>query len=140
MTLSCGEFPGFGPMGGGVWNNLGISMLFRIFHTSGTESASASASASASEGSSPPVNGQHLDVAVLSNNAQLLDISQITSLGLQPQYLTTIAVKSKHHFRASLASMASQIACVDGGGLGSVILKGGKYEHVRRPIWPLDDI
>lgn len=55
----------------------------------------------------------------------------------------TISVKSKHHFRAHFQSISRQIVTVDGGGLGSVILKGGGaelYQHVRRPIWPLDEI
>jgi microcystin degradation protein MlrC len=54
----------------------------------------------------------------------------------------TIILKSKHHFRAHFESISRQIVTVDGGGLGSVILKGGRdlYRHVRRPIWPLDDI
>jgi microcystin degradation protein MlrC len=114
VTLSSGHFPAFGPMGGGVWQNLGISMLFRV--------------------------GRNIDIAVISNNAQLLDISQVISLGIQPQHKKTIVVKSKHHFRASLSDMASSIICVDGGGLGTVILTGGNYVNVRRPIWPLDDV
>jgi microcystin degradation protein MlrC len=118
VTLSSGRFPAYGPMGGGVWQNLGVCMLFRV--------------------TGP--NNSIVDIAVISNNAQLLDISQVISLGVQPEYKQTVVVKSKHHFRASLAKMASNIVCVDGGGLGTVILKGGNYQHVRRPIWPLDDI
>lgn len=54
----------------------------------------------------------------------------------------TIVLKSKHHFRAHFQSISRQIVTVDGGGLGSVVLKGGGtlYKNVRRPIWPLDEI
>ena len=54
----------------------------------------------------------------------------------------TIALKSKHHFRAHFQSISREIVTVDGGGLGSVVLKGGGtlYKRVRRPIWPLDEI
>ena len=124
MTLSNGTFPAYGPMGGGIYQNLGNSMIFRVSNPTMTPSAS----------------DYIIDIAVISNNAQLLDISQIISLGVDPQYKQTIVVKSKHHFRASLAAMSREIICVDGGGLGSVILKGGNYMHVRRPIWPLDEV
>jgi microcystin degradation protein MlrC len=54
----------------------------------------------------------------------------------------TIILKSKHHFRAHFETISRRIVTVDGGGLGSVILKGGGdlYQFVRRPIWPLDEI
>lgn len=117
VALTDGCFPTYGPMGGGgVWANFGLSMLFRV-------------------------SGHvRVDVIVISNNGQLLDIAQITSLGCDPVHKKVIAVKSKQHFRACLADIAGEIVTVDGGGLGSVILSKGEYEHVRRPIWPLDNI
>lgn len=115
VALMDGCFQTFGPMGfGGVWQNYGLSMLFRVRNT--------------------------IDVIVISNNGQLLDLAQITSLGCDPLHKQIIAVKSKQHFRACLEPVAGEIATVDGGGLGSVILSKGDYKHVRRPIWPLDNI
>ncbi len=51
-------------------------------------------------------------------------------------------LKSKHHFRAHFQTISREIVTVDGGGLGSVVLKGGGtlYKNVRRPIWPLDHL
>jgi microcystin degradation protein MlrC len=113
VTLSDGYFPCYGPMGGGCWMNMGLSMMFRI--------------------------NDNIDIIVISNNGQLLDIAQITSLGCDPINKKVIAVKSKQHYRASLTPIAGEIVTVDGGGLGSTILSGkGEYKHVRRPIWPLD--
>lgn len=113
VTVSDGCFRAYGPILGGVWQNFGLSVLFRV---------------------------DGVDVAIISNNGQLLDIAQLTSLGVDPVHASTIAVKSNHHFRASLGPLATEIITVDGGGLGSVILKGGLYTRVRRPIWPLDDL
>lgn len=113
VTLTDGHFPAYGSMCGGVWQNYGLSMLFRV---------------------------AGVDIAVVSNNGQLLDVSQLISLGVDCRYKSVIAVKSNHHFRAALTSVAREIITVDGGGLGSKILKGGVYCNVRRPIWPIDDI
>ena len=116
VSLTDGCFQTFGPMGfGGVWQNYGLSMMFRVENTS-------------------------IDVIVITNNGQLLDLAQITSMGCDPLYKKVIAVKSKQHFRACLSPLAGEIMTVDGGGLGSAILNGGQYKNVRRPIWPLDDI
>ncbi len=115
-------------MGGGVWSNMGISVLFRVFYADNSSDISSSSG-----------NGS-IDIMIISNNGQLLDLAQITSLGVDPLYKHTIAVKSNHHFRASLDPIARKIITLDGGGLGSMILKGGNYKNVRRPIWPIDDI
>lgn len=128
VTLSDGCFPSYGPMGGGVWANMGISVLFRVSYADNSSDISSSSS-----------NGS-IDIMIISNNGQLLDLAQITSLGVDPLYKHTIAVKSNHHFRASLDPIARKIITLDGGGLGSMILKGGNYKNVRRPIWPIDDI
>jgi microcystin degradation protein MlrC len=114
VAITDGCMPSYGPIMGGIWQNLGLSMLFR------TE--------------------RNVDVILISNNAQLLDIAQITAMGVDPTHKRVIVVKSNHHFRASLTDMSGEIITVDGGGLGSMILKGGVYKNVRRPIWPLDDI
>eukprot|EP01040_Poterioochromonas_malhamensis_P010911 gene10911-11891_t len=115
VAITDGCFPTYGPMGfGGCWQNFGLSMMFRV--------------------------GRNLDIIVISNNGQLLDIAQITSLGCDPVYKKVIAVKSKQHFRAALTPIAGEIITVDGGGLGSVILTRGEYKNVRRPIWPLDEM
>ncbi len=111
VALTDGRFQAFGPMGGGVWRNLGPSMVLRI---------------------------GGIDIAVISNNSQATDTAQLTSLGIDPMRKTTIAVKSNHHFRAAFEPLAREVITVDGGGLGSVILRQGGFKRVRRPIWPLD--
>jgi microcystin degradation protein MlrC len=111
-TLSSGKFRAFGPMGGGVWRDKGLSALFRV---------------------------GGIDICIISNNGQLTDLAQLTSLGVDPTTRATIAVKSKHHFRACTTPIAREIITIDGGGLGSAILANPEgYKNVRRPIWPLD--
>jgi microcystin degradation protein MlrC len=81
-----------------------------------------------------------IEIAVIGHNTQATDLAQLTSLGIDVAHKTTIAVKSAQHFRAAFTPVAREIVTVDGGGLGSAILRGGRFERVRRPIWPLDEI
>ena len=113
VAITDGKFQTFGPMGGGVWRDYGLSMLFRV---------------------------GGIDIAVISNNGQAVDTAQLTSLGLDPTRKATVAVKSNHHFRAAFEPIGREVITVDGGGLGSVILRKAGFRNVRRPIWPLDDI
>ncbi len=113
VALTDGKFQAFGPMGGGAWKNLGRSMVLRV---------------------------GGIDIAVISNNNQATDTAQMTSVGIDPTRKSTLVVKSNHHFRAAFEPLAREVITVDGGGLGSVILRQGGFKHVRRPIWPLDAI
>ena len=113
VTLTDGCFQAFGPMAGGVWKDLGLSMLFRV---------------------------GGIDIIAITNNTQATDTAQLTSLGCDPTRKSTVAVKSNHHFRAAFEPIGREVITVNGGGLGSVILSQGEYKKVRRPIWPLDKI
>jgi len=81
-----------------------------------------------------------VEICIISNNAQALDQAQLLSLGCDPTQKRAIFLKSAHHFRAHFGPLSDRIETVDGGGLGSVIVKGGGagFSHVRRPVWPLD--
>ena len=116
VTLSDGRFRAHGAMGGGVWRDYGPSALLRVGDSDGIE------------------------IALISRNAQATDLAQLTSLGIDVTHKSAIAVKSAQHFRAAFTPVARRIITVDGGGLGSVILRGGKFTRLRRPIWPLDEV
>lgn len=113
VTLSSGKFQTFGPMGGGVWRDYGPSALLRV---------------------------GGIDIAIITNNGQAVDTAQFTSLGCDPARKDTVAVKSFHHFRAAFEPLGREVITVDGGGLGTMIVRKMPYQHVRRPIWPLDRI
>ncbi len=111
VCLSEGRFIAWGPMGGGVWRDYGLSMVFRV---------------------------GEIDIIVISKNGQATDLAQFTSLGVDPTRKCSIAIKSNHHFRASFEPIASEVLIVDSGSLGSSISRVGGYFNLRRPIWPLD--
>ncbi len=136
VSVTDGHFRTFGPMGfGGQWQNFGLSVLFRVCRL--IDAAQLQCEMSKYEGNSEECNGE-IDVILISNNGQLLDVAQISSMGVDISHKKIVCVKSKQHFRACLTPLASEIVAVDGGGLGHQILCGGEYQHVRRPIWPLD--
>ena len=86
-----------------------------------------------------------VEIILISNNGQVLDLSQLTSLGCDPKHKSTVFVKSNHHFRAAFGEITKpeNIYTVNGGGLGSLLLNtvdSNVYKSVRRPIWPLDNI
>ncbi|TIR29078.1 MAG: M81 family metallopeptidase [Mesorhizobium sp.] len=114
VSITDGHFRCHGPMGGGAWRNYGPSLMLRV---------------------------GGVEVAVISATDQATDLAQLTSLGIDPLHCATIALKSYHHFRAAFEPIAREVIRVDGGGMmGSAALSKAEYRHVRRPIWPLDDI
>ena len=111
VCLTNGRFIAYGPMGGGVERNYGPSMVFRV---------------------------GGIDIIVITNNGQATDLSQFTSLGVDPTRYPTVVVKSMQHFRAAFAPIAREIVLVDTGALCSEIYSPELFTKVRRPVWPLD--
>ena len=60
--------------------------------------------------------------------------------GIEPTEKRILVVKSRGHFRAGYEPFAKEIIEVDAPGVASPNLKQFPYKHVRRPIFPLDDI
>lgn len=82
-----------------------------------------------------------IDVVLASNRAQNYDRQFFKAFGIEPADRTVLGVKSAQHFRADYGPIASGIAVVDeGGGITSHDFASLTYKHVRRPIWPLDEV
>jgi len=60
--------------------------------------------------------------------------------GIEPTGKKILVLKSRGHFRAAYEPFAKEIIEVDAPGVASPNLKQFPYKHVRRPIFPLDDI
>lgn len=107
-----GQFKLTGPMSTGVPMNLGPAAVFK---TGG------------------------IDVVLVSRRAQNFDREYYRAFGIDPMALPVLGLKSAQHFRADYAPIASEIVVVDeGGGITSHNFKALTYDHLRRPIWPLD--
>lgn len=58
--------------------------------------------------------------------------------GVQPGREPMLVIKSRGHFRADFEPIAHSIIEVDAPGAANPDLRRFTYQHVRRPIWPLD--
>jgi microcystin degradation protein MlrC len=59
--------------------------------------------------------------------------------GIQPEREPLLVVKSRGHFRADFEPIATAIIEVDAPGAANPNLRRYAFQHVRRPIWPLDE-
>src|SRR6266567_968350 len=110
VCLSNGQMIAWGPMGGGVKRDYGLSAVFRV---------------------------GGIDIVLITNNGQANDLGQFTSLGIDPTRYRTVAVKSMHHFRAAFEPIAREVILVDTGALCSELYTPELFTKVRRPIHPL---
>ncbi len=109
--VSDGQFISNGPMGSGVPEDLGPTVILDIAGN---------------------------DVIVTSKRYQPLDLTIYKKLGIKPEEKRFIVVKSSVHFRAAHEPIASKIIELDTPGLTSPRLAGFGFKNIRRPIFPLD--
>jgi microcystin degradation protein MlrC len=79
-----------------------------------------------------------VEVVVSSNRMQLLDREMLRVVGVSPEYRRLLVVKSAVHFRADLGPLATHIFDADTPGIHRPDFAAFDYQHVRRPIYPLD--
>ena len=60
-------------------------------------------------------------------------------IGIRPEDMKILVVKSAAHFRASFGKAAKKIIEVDAPGIAPPDPKTAGLAHVRRPIYPLDE-
>jgi len=84
------------------------------------------------------VNG--LDIIVGCIRSQVFDEQPFLLHGIDVNKYEIIGLKSSQHFRASYEFIANEIITVDSPGLSTLNLKAFKYEKLKRPIYPLDEI
>lgn len=84
------------------------------------------------------VNG--IDVLIVSLAHQMLDLEQFRAFGIDPAARGVIALKSMQHFRTAFGPVAGRIVVCDSGALCTQRFERMPYRHVRRPVWPLDEM
>lgn len=115
-AITDGEFKNTGPMGTGSENHLGQTVDLRCGHENG------------------------IRVIVAENRLQPLDAEIWRHIGIQPEQLDILVVKSTNHFRADYEPMASHVVPVNSPGLVAVDPRKFDYEHIERPKFPLDEM
>jgi len=81
-----------------------------------------------------------VEVVVASNRRQLLDAEMLRTVGIAPERRRLLVVKSAVHFRAHLGPLASHIFDADTPGIHRPDFAMFDYHHLRRPIYPLDNL
>ncbi len=65
-------------------------------------------------------------------------LGQLTCLGIQPRQQHVLVVKAAIAYKAAYAPVAGTIIEVDTPGLTAVNPERFRYQHIRRPLYPLD--
>jgi microcystin degradation protein MlrC len=76
---------------------------------------------------------------VVSKHHEPWDVGVFTSVGIDPASKTFLLLKSRIHYRAGFAALAGATIPCDGRGVTTSDNAVLEFEHVRRPIYPLDD-
>ncbi|MCC6944566.1 MAG: M81 family metallopeptidase [Thermomicrobiales bacterium] len=68
------------------------------------------------------------------------DLQQLRSVGIAPEQQKILVVKAAVRWRGGYGPITKHAILVDTPGLGSVDLTRFDYHHLRRPLFPLDQI
>jgi microcystin degradation protein MlrC len=79
-------------------------------------------------------------IVLITRRRQTLDPEMIRFVGIEPERERVLVVKSTIHYRAAFEPLAREIIEVDAPGLSSSNLSRFAFTHVRRPVFPLDDL
>jgi microcystin degradation protein MlrC len=109
--LSSGRYVNEGPMMAGVPVDLGPSALIEV---------------------------SGIEVLVTSRAESPIDLSVFRFVGVEPTVKRVLGLKGKGHFRAAFEPIASKVILVEGPGITGAGLSRLPFEHLDRPIWPLD--
>jgi len=117
LVLTDGRFHGVGPMMKGTEYKLGPMALLRVVEAGGT---------AASE--------SNLQIIVTSERAQCLDRGFLLSMGVEPEGLDFIALKSSVHFRNDFDQVASEILLAACPGANLCNVAAIPYTRLREGI------
>ncbi|MDX1016856.1 hypothetical protein GOL25_28635 [Sinorhizobium medicae] len=111
-ALTRGEYLRKGPYARNTVGNLGMSVLVSV---------------------------EGVDVVLTSIASQTEEREQFKLFGIEFEKQELVICKGMNHFRADLEPLSHALVFVDTGHSCTVNYTAVPYQHVRRPIWPLDD-
>lgn len=109
-----GSFPLAGPMGAGTITSRGRTVLLQIGGEGGIE----------------------LQLTELRGHPH--DLNYFRAFGIEPTQRRMLVLKSAAHFRAAFEPIVTKVIEVDAPGISSPRLTAFAYQHLRRPIYPLE--
>ncbi|MEJ6684461.1 MAG: M81 family metallopeptidase [SAR86 cluster bacterium] len=111
--ISDGKFVVSGPMGTGSAINMGATVV---------------------------LDTGNVQIIVISRHFEPYDLGCFTSLGIDPLKKRFLMLKSRIHYRATFKPIAKELIECAGLGVCTSDYDQLKFRHVRRPIYPLDNI
>lgn len=89
-------------------------------------------------GAAVAVRAQGMDIVLNSIRQQVFSPDCFTALGIDPATKRLVVVKSTQHFRAGFDALAAAVVYADSPGSLQADLGRLPYQHLPRPVWPLD--
>lgn len=108
-----GRFRNHGPMSKGTLNDTGTTVV---------------------------IDTGKVQVVIVSQHQEPNDINCLRSLDIDPRQKSYIILKSRVHWRAGLGDIARAVVECDGLGVATSDYDQLVFNHVRRPIYPLDSL
>jgi len=81
-----------------------------------------------------------MEIVVISRHTEPWDAGVFTSVGIDPGAKRYLLLKSRVHWRAGFGQLARETVTCDGVGATSSDYGLFEFRHLRRPIYPLDDV
>ena len=75
---------------------------------------------------------------MISNHVEPHDLAAFEAVGLAPDRLGLLMLKSRVHWRAGLEKLAHAIVECNGSGVCTSDYAAMNFKKLRRPIYPLD--
>jgi len=86
------------------------------------------------------LNTGKVQIVVTTKNQEPNDLNCMRSLGIEPTEKRFLMLKSRIHYRAGFKRIAAETVECAGDGVCTSDYDALTFKHVRRPIYPLDDI
>jgi microcystin degradation protein MlrC len=90
-------------------------------------------------GDAVAIRAAGIDIVLNSRRQQVFSPECFTQLGIDLAGKRLVVVKSTRHFRACFDPIAAETLTCDAPGALHSALARLPYEHLRRPMWPLDE-
>jgi microcystin degradation protein MlrC len=81
-----------------------------------------------------------MQIVIVSRHHEPWDLGVFTSMGISPERHRYILLKSRIHYRAGFGTLPRQTLTLDGDGVTTSDNDLLDYQHLRRPMFPLDRI
>lgn len=111
--ISDGRYRNRGPMYAGVENNTGPTVV---------------------------LDAGGVEIILISEHQEPWDLNALMSVGIDPWSKHYIILKSRVHWRAGYGDLARHVIECAGLGVCTSDYSQLKFQNVRRPIYPLDDL